>query len=1342
MAAVLEEVDEAELINVALVRSSAGACLRGHLRTSARAVTLKLLKTDSCLSQMQEALAQGGVCVKRVLLPVGVYRSRFLTGLLWDWMPEGSLHSLLYETNLYPDLPLALRLRILLDVAEGLNILHAISLPHAALKTTNVLLDHQYRAKLCDWGCETLVDVRTRAPCFRDLAFLAPEVLLGNVPGVKSDVYSFGVLMWETLNRRPPYEGFDQLQNLVMCAQEGPWPGMTRNLLPLETPQSHALTQLMTRCWSVDPKQRPLAEECVLELRKVLETLDPGAECRAVHLIQTCKERALLSCKHTAAWALSIELNNLEGYGGCTGPKYLKSKTMAVTVPFSYKHNAQTRRSDEQSPRGSPPSPALAQASPMTRCCSGQRDVSSSFSHSAVRRCAGAWDVKQTRPSPPPNTPCGSPTSPTHTPLHPATQRTPSDTSSSCSSPAPEPMQTDPYRLSGYACTVEKMTTSSKPAQPVLHAQRFFFVARKDGGLRPCIHYRVLNSQMVKFAHPLPLVPAALEELHGAQIFSKLDLRSAYNLIRIRRGDEWKTAFITPSGHYEYLVMPYGLSNALSVFQSFMNEIFRDMLHRFVVVYIDDILIYSPNLSDHVDHVKQVLHRLRYYHFYLKLEKWEFHQSTTQFLGYIISPEGIQMDCAKVEAIKSWPQPGTVKDLQHFLGFANFYRRFISRYSDLTAPLTSRLCKKPKNVSCTSGTIEAFWKLKAAFCTAPTLIHADPTRPFVVEVDASALGKLSLVEQNHDIGNCELFFTRFNFCVTYRPVNKNTKADALSRIHSSDPMPEEPEPILPPDLFVCPITWSLDDDIGAATEEEPAPPGGPDGKVYAPTSLRLSLLDSLHASLGSGHPGRQRTLSLPKERYWWPNMAEYVACFVRGCSVCAMVSTLRHLPEGKLVPLPISHRHWSHLVINFATDLPVSNGFTTILVTVDCFSKACKLIPLKGLPTALETVKALFSNVFRHFGIPEDLVSDRGPQFISRVWRGFFKLLGVSVSLSSGYRAQTNGQTERKIQEIERYLRAYCHDHQHNWSQYLPWAEYVQNSLRQESTKLTPFQCILGYQPPLVPWSAELSERAGRRQKVQVDVRRRDAPLYHPGDKVWLSTRDIRLRLPCKMLSPRYIGPFTILRQINDVTYELQLPQPEIPSPPEIKTDDTIYQVREVVNSRRCGGRLQYLVDWEGYGPEERSWVDRDDILDPSLLVEFHQRHPGHPAPRGRGCPRRRSRASGDACGGGAMFPVSSGWTCCRLLQERREAIVQFMTEGRLNNLLDVLRAKRAVTREDYEFIMAAMTLSARTRCLLDTCACLGEKVAVLVATTLGLVSMETTQGHARSRTSPKGQVG
>ncbi|KAL0187827.1 hypothetical protein M9458_014926, partial [Cirrhinus mrigala] len=142
----------------------------------------------------------------------------------------------------------------------------------------------------------------------------------------------------------------------------------------------------------------------------------------------------------------------------------------------------------------------------------------------------------------------------------------------------------------------------------------------------------------------------------------------AYNLIRIRKGDEWKTVFVTPSGHYEYWVMPYGLSNSPSIFQNFMNEIFRHMLNRFVIIYIDDILIYSPNLEEHRCHVTQ--HRL-----FLKGEKCKFHETTVHFLDYVITPEGVQMDQGEVDAVQNWPQPTTVKEMQRFLGFANFYCR-------------------------------------------------------------------------------------------------------------------------------------------------------------------------------------------------------------------------------------------------------------------------------------------------------------------------------------------------------------------------------------------------------------------------------------------------------------------------------------------------------------------------------------------------------------------------------------------------------------------------------------------------------------------------------------------
>ncbi|XP_067260273.1 sialic acid-binding Ig-like lectin 5 [Chanodichthys erythropterus] len=152
--------------------------------------------------------------------------------------------------------------------------------------------------------------------------------------------------------------------------------------------------------------------------------------------------------------------------------------------------------------------------------------------------------------------------------------------------------------------------------------------------------------------------------------------------------------------------------------------------------------------------------------------------------------------------------------------------------------------------------------------------------------------------------------------------------------------------------------------------------------------------------------------------------------YMQGCRECAMSKSPRHLPAGKLLPLPIPNRPWSHLGVDFITDLPASDGNTCILVIIDCFSKSCCLIPLRGLPTAMETAEMLFNHLFHYFGIPEDIVSDRGPQFISRVWKAFHSLLGVAVSLTSGYHPQSNGQTERKIQEIGRFLRTFCHDHQ------------------------------------------------------------------------------------------------------------------------------------------------------------------------------------------------------------------------------------------------------------------------------------------------------------------------
>ncbi|XP_057197795.1 bone morphogenetic protein 5 isoform X2 [Triplophysa rosa] len=222
----------------------------------------------------------------------------------------------------------------------------------------------------------------------------------------------------------------------------------------------------------------------------------------------------------------------------------------------------------------------------------------------------------------------------------------------------------------------------------------FFFIQKRDGSLRPCIDYRGLNEITVKNKYPLPLMSSAFELLQGARVFTKLDLHNAYHLVRIREGDEWKMAFNTPSGHYEYLVLPFGLTNAPAVFQSLINDVFGDMINRFVFVYLDDIQIFPPSLQEHTQHVGEVLRRLLENQLFVKTEKCDFHSDTVSFLGHVISPRGVGPDDAKIKAVASWPVPDSRKALQWFLGFANFYRRFIRGFGQVAAPLTALISIK------------------------------------------------------------------------------------------------------------------------------------------------------------------------------------------------------------------------------------------------------------------------------------------------------------------------------------------------------------------------------------------------------------------------------------------------------------------------------------------------------------------------------------------------------------------------------------------------------------------------------------------------------------------------
>ncbi len=268
------------------------------------------------------------------------------------------------------------------------------------------------------------------------------------------------------------------------------------------------------------------------------------------------------------------------------------------------------------------------------------------------------------------------------------------------------------------------------------HGALVLFVKKKTSELHLCVNFHGLNKISKKDCYPLPLIFDLLNSTCSTCIYTKLNLQHAYHLVCIAEGDEWKTAFWTCYGSFEWCVMPFGLINAPTAFQHFVNNIFADMLDVSVVVYLDDILIYSNDPMEHRKHVHKVLHRLRANGLYCKGSKCEFHWDSVEYLGYILSLEGLHMSEDKVKAILDWLVPQKVKNIQSFLGFTNFYHCFIHEYSDIVILLTRLTCKgTPWKFD--DKCMAAFNELKQAFTHAPILTHWVPDQQLVVETDAS-----------------------------------------------------------------------------------------------------------------------------------------------------------------------------------------------------------------------------------------------------------------------------------------------------------------------------------------------------------------------------------------------------------------------------------------------------------------------------------------------------------------------------------------------------------------------------------------------------------------------------
>uniref|UniRef100_A0A2N9J2Z8 Reverse transcriptase n=2 Tax=Fagus sylvatica TaxID=28930 RepID=A0A2N9J2Z8_FAGSY len=766
-----------------------------------------------------------------------------------------------------------------------------------------------------------------------------------------------------------------------------------------------------------------------------------------------------------------------------------------------------------------------------------------------------------------------------------------------------QPICQRPYRYPYYQKTeIEKIVKellnsgSIRPSQSPFSSP-VLLVRKSDGSWRMCIDYRGLNKETIKDKFPIPVVDELLDELHGAWVFSKLDLRSGYHQIRMKKGDIEKTAFRTHEGHYEYLVMPFGLTNAPSTFQALMNEVFKPHLRKFVLVFFDDILIYSKTLEDHVNHLKMVLQLLLKHHLFAKRSKCVFAAKEVEYLGHIISGLGVQTDPKKTAAMMAWPAPKTLKALRGFLGLTGYYRKFIKAYGQIAAPLTSLLKKDAFGWNEDAG--KAFEQLKLAVSNPPVLALPNFNKSFVVECDASGYGIGTVLMQesrpiayySQGLKGKNLFLSTYEkellalvlsvkkwrpylldkafviktdqqslkhlleqrvgtpmqqkwitkllgypFVVEYKKGKENVVADALSRQADSELMLEI-------------------DKAGRMQKNE----GAMLWNISFPSPTWL-------IELKQGYEEDESTKELLQALL--TGMKQDIKEHIKQCDICQRIKNETVKPAGLLQPLPIPYRPWHSISIDFIEGLPNSNKQNVILVIVDRLTKYVHFLSLAHPYTAAKVAFLFMQNVFKLHGLPSSIVSDRDTAFTSTFWQELFTRQGTDLAMSTAYHPQTDGQTEVVNRSLEQYLRAFAADKPSQWANWLPLAEYWFNTNYHTSTKTTPFEALYGYPPPrlleYIPGTTRVEAvddylytrqqalsllktnlvAAQERMKLQADKNRTERE-FLVGDWVYLRLQPFKQRsMHQKMgkLAPKFYGPYQILEKVGAVAYKLDLP--------------------------------------------------------------------------------------------------------------------------------------------------------------------------------------------------------
>jgi hypothetical protein len=431
------------------------------------------------------------------------------------------------------------------------------------------------------------------------------------------------------------------------------------------------------------------------------------------------------------------------------------------------------------------------------------------------------------------------------------------------------------------------------------------------------------------------------------------------------------------------------------------------------------------------------------------------------------------------------------------------------------------------------------------------------------------------------------------------------------------------------------------------------------GRLYVPldAQLRHDIVAGHHDTPVVGHPGRWKTHELVGRNYWWPGMSRYVAQYVASCDKCNRTKSFPSKPAGNLLPNRVPDRRWQIITMDMITQLPESQGYDSILVVVDRLSKRMHAIPIHAETDSLGLAKIFRDHIWRHHGLPEQVITDRGATFISTFMRDLNHLLGIQTSPSTAFHPQTDGQTERVNQEIEQYLRIFVNERQDDWVECLPLAEFCYNDRIHSSTRQSPFSLDTGQHPRLgvePRRTSRVAEATNFATTIQhnldearaclqlaaddmahfYDAHRQPAPEYNVGDMVWLDSRNIKTTRPAKKLDDKWFGPFEIQTKINRNAYRLKLPpnfrqvhpvfhvvklrhhtpnpfpeRPTLPPPPPPDIVDGIeeFVVEEIVDSRLFRGKLQFLVKWHGYPDSDRTWEPAANCNNsPEAIANFY----------------------------------------------------------------------------------------------------------------------------------------